>query len=157
MKLFQLLMLHETDFQLLEATDGHGRNPLFLALTVNALRTFERLLIAKANPDSCGPDGRKIIVHAIEKGHGKFTELLLRVCISTFLKHMRIPVVCWQGDQGSTYPPENEFVGILNHKSDIIMYFLKSQGVPFFSIMKVSTPREYSPSTVLVDSFSFLD
>ena len=65
----------------MEAADGNGRNPLFLALTVKAVKTFEKLLTAKVNPDSCGPDGRKLIIHSVEKGHGRFTELLLRVCL----------------------------------------------------------------------------
>eukprot|EP00112_Aurelia_sp_Birch-Aquarium-sp1_P010726 Seg2284.4 transcript_id=Seg2284.4/GoldUCD/mRNA.D3Y31 product=Inversin protein_id=Seg2284.4/GoldUCD/D3Y31 len=68
--------------ELLEALDGHDRSPLFLAFSVSALRTFENLLIGKANPNGIGPDGRQVIIHCIEKGQGKFTELLLRYGVS---------------------------------------------------------------------------
>ncbi|XP_065052326.1 serine/threonine-protein phosphatase 6 regulatory ankyrin repeat subunit A-like [Rhopilema esculentum] len=64
--------------EVIDGTDGHNRTPLYLALSVSAFETFELLLAAKSDPNGAGPDMRRIIVHSIEKGLGKFTELLLK-------------------------------------------------------------------------------
>ena len=105
-------------------TDRHGRNPLFLALTVFALKTFEKLLIAKVNPDSPGPDGRKIIIHAIEKGQGKFIELLLRVCFAinltliSNLMHLQLSLVLFYSLKVS----RNLFYAINKFSSNLIAF-----------------------------------
>ena len=65
--------------QLLEAQDHQRRTPLFLALSIGAVKVFDYLLYARASPNGVGPDGRHIIIHAIEKGQGRFTEILLKV------------------------------------------------------------------------------
>eukprot|EP00794_Sanderia_malayensis_P017414 gene17414-19157_t len=64
--------------ELLEVQDGQKRSALFLAFSIKAVQIFEYLLASSADPNQFGPDGRQIIIHAIEKGQGKFTQILLK-------------------------------------------------------------------------------
>ena len=47
-------------------------------------------------------------------------------------------VACWPGEGPRGHVSlGNDFLGALNRESDILTYFMRSEGAPFFSIMKV--------------------
>ncbi len=48
--------------------------------------------MAKVNPNGVAPDGRQMIIHTVEKGLGRLTEILLKVQRWNLLTHLLVNV-----------------------------------------------------------------